>query len=266
MHKDGSVESLGNLGANSITGFAADPAGTRWMWGTTDGATSKVLVAGDGLAPRVVAQEQSQDRSLRPFGWTQVGGFIEDSPNGIGGYILFRPAYGPVQLMDPTGFAVKPIAHTSDCSFSDMASDGTIACFRKGGDQNSRTLELIGTNGSVKAIQLAMPRFSQYGNAYFSKDGRQLTVAGATNAGANGGQEQYGTDLVTTGDATIKRLPVDGVEPPGNDAACWLDDGSLIVFRPDGAAGGSAGVYRVMASGRDIQLGGRGTPIGFLSG
>lgn len=267
VHKDGSIEDLGRLGDRPPEGFMVSPDGRRWMWGTNDGQTAQVHLAGDGLAPRVVAESHENARAIRPYSWTLVGAFLADGPVGIGGYILFYPALGPVKKVDPASFSVTPVAHTDTCQFSDMARDGTIACFPGGGAQNSSSLSLIAPDGKVTTIALAMPRFTQYGDAYFSQDGRQLTVAGATSVGSSNQPEQYGTDLVTTSNASIKRLSIDGVRLSETiGALSWAADGSLVVWRPDGAAGGPAGVFLVSTSGKVIQLGGGGRPIGLISG
>jgi hypothetical protein len=267
VHRDGSVEDLGSLGSGPPNSFTVSPDGRRWMWGTFEGQTSQVHVAGDGLAARVVAEEHKDARAIMAYAWTPAGAFIVDSPVGIGGYILFNPALGPVQRVDLSSYQATPVPHTDGCAFSDMSRDGTIACFPTGGSQNSRSLSLIAANGSTKTVQLAMPRFAQDGDAYFTRDGSRLTVAGATGAGANGQSEQYGTDLVRSSDGSITRLSIAGVRPAERmQAATWLDDGSLIVYRPDGAAGGPAAVYVVGPSGSVTQLGGRGIPIGTLTG
>lgn len=127
-------------------------------------------------------------------------------------------------------------------------------------------MNLVAPNGSAKTIQLAMPRFAQDGGAYFSADGSQLTVGGAPSAGTSGQREQYGTDLVTTKDVSIRRLSTDGVRPSDElKAGTCLEDGSIIVWRPDGAAGGPPGVFVVSPGGKVTQLGGRGMPIGLMS-
>src|SRR2546421_7415144 len=75
VHRDGSVETLGTVG--TPTGFVVSPDGTRWMWSTAGvNGSSQVHLAGDGLAPRVVGQLQSQDRTLRARSWTAGGTFI----------------------------------------------------------------------------------------------------------------------------------------------------------------------------------------------
>jgi hypothetical protein len=267
IHRDGSVETLGSLGSGQPTGFAVSPDGKRWLWSTSDvNGLSQVHLAGDGLAPHVVAQLQTADKSVRAYSWTTGSAFISHQPNGIGGYILFDGPFGPVDRLDPATYTAAPV-QTGNCLFSDMAGDQTVACFPAGSDPNSRAINIVRKDGTTKTLQLAMPRFAQEGDAYFSRDGSLLSVGGAANAATNNQPEQYGTDVITTKDGSIKRLAVDGVRPSDEmQGQSWLGDGSLIVFRPDGAAGGPAGVFLVGPGGNVTQLGGRGTPIGVISG
>jgi hypothetical protein len=46
----------------------------------------------------------------------------------------------------------------------------------------------------------------------------------------------------------------------------WLADGSLVVWRPNGAAGGSAGVFIVGPGWKATQISQGGFPIGMLAG
>ena len=263
IHQDGSVEELGDLGGSGR--FAASPDGKRWMWGTHDGNQGQVHLAGNGLPPRVVAQSNTQQQTVAPYTWTPAGAFIVDTPVGIGGYILFDQAYGPVKKLDLSTFSANPVAHTDACSFSDMSGDGTIACF--GPRQNGYALLLFTPDGKQQTIQLATPRFAMVGDAFFSRDGKQLAVAGATGAGADGHPEQYGTDLVTVADASISRLAIDGVRLPSFlKWQSWLDDGSLLVWRPTRAAGGEAGVFIVSPAGKVTQIAHGGFPIGVMAG
>ena len=133
--------------------------------------------------------------------------------------------------------------------------------------QNGYALLLFTPDGKQQTIQLATPRFALVGDAYFARDGKQLAVAGATGAGADGHPEQYGTDLVTVADASISRLAIDGVRLPSFlKWQSWLDDGSLVVWRPTRAAGGEAGVFIVSPAGKVTQIAHGGFPIGVMAG
>ena len=263
IHQDGSVEELGDLGGTGR--FFASPDGKRWMWGTTIGSQGQVHLAGDGMTSRVVAQSNSQQQTIAPYTWTPVGAFLVDTPVGIGGYILFDPARGPVKKLDLTSFSATPVAHTDTCGFGDMARDGTIACFAP--RQNGYSLLLFTPDGKQQTIELATPRFALVGDAYFSRDGKQVTVAGATGAGANGSPEQFGTDVATVSDGSIRRLAIDGVRMPSFPTwQSWLDDGTLLVWRPQGAGGGAPGLFAVSPTGKVMQISQGGFPIGVLTG
>src|SRR4029077_3777961 len=137
IHRDGSVENLGSLGSTPPSGFVVSPDGKRWLWDTSDANMgSQVHLAGEGLAPRVVAQMPSGNASVHAYSWTAAGAFISHQPNGIGGYILFDSPFGPVDRMDPDKYTTTPV-QTGNCIFSDMAGDGSVACFPAGSDQNS---------------------------------------------------------------------------------------------------------------------------------
>jgi hypothetical protein len=267
IHADGSVEDLGPID-DQIFGFAASPDGSRWMWGTIDSNNQgQVHVAGTGIAPRVVAQSHQDAVSIQPFSWTPVAPFLVHAKVGIGGYILFSPANGPVEKLDSTSLTPTAMPQTDRCAFSDMARDGTIACF-SGTGQQSRGLNLIAADGKTTTIQLAVPRFAQDGDAYFSPDGKQVTVAGAESVGnAEPAQpERYGTDLILVKDASIQRLTLDGVRlAPYLQAQSWLDDGSLVVWRPDKAAGGPPGIFVVSPSGAARQISQGGFAVGVLT-
>lgn len=130
VHKDGSVEDLGRLGDRPPGEFMVSPDGRRWMWDTNGGQTTQVHVAGDGLAPRVVAGSRRcpSDRAVL----LDPGGRLPRRyASGHWRLILFDPARGPIQRLDLTSSKTSPVPYTDHCAFSDMARDGTIACFRQ---------------------------------------------------------------------------------------------------------------------------------------
>ncbi len=121
-----------------------------------------------------------------PFSWTQVGAFLANGPVGVGGYAPFGFGVNRAYRLDPLSLAAAPLPHTDECSLGDVAADGTIACFPLDVHQQSHSLSLIAPDGRAKAIELAKPRFLDHGDVFFSPDGSQLTVAGATDVGADG--------------------------------------------------------------------------------
>jgi len=261
FHRDGSVEDLGNLGPSTLNGsLRASPDGNTWLWGTFDTSFhATVFIAAKGEAPRVVEQSHDMTRAVRPFSWTKGGPTVEHGAVGIGGYILFYTATGPVDLVDPVSGTVTAVNHTSDCSFSDRATNGTVACFQHA---TQHTLSLIAPSGQVTTVALPADRFTVEGAAYFSPNEDQVVVGGATAAGP--GQEQFMTELVKTSDGSIRPLPLDGVRPAEGPWA-WLPDGSLVVYRPKFAAAGP-GVWLVGPTGTITKLAAGGDPIGGLTG
>jgi hypothetical protein len=266
IHPDGSSEALGELGTTAP--FTPSPDGKRWVWATSETqgnlTASAIHLGGDGIQPRVIETATEPYRALQPYEWTATGLFVERGAMGIGGYIPYLPATGPVDEVDVKNNSVKPVAGSEKCAFSDMAADGTVACF----PQTPHTLRLQYADGRTNDIGLATPRFNFSGDAYFDANGQQLTVGGATGQGAevaNG--EQYATDLVKTGDASISRLSLGGVRPVEfNRAGCWLPDGSLLVYRPSGSADGVPETFIYHSAGTTTTIATPGMPLGFVSG
>lgn len=260
LHRDGSVEELGNLASTTPTPIVASPDGNSWLWGTLDTNGKGTVYAGTkGASPRVVDQSTETARAVRPYSWTQRGPAIEHGAVGIGGYILFYTATGPIDLVDPASASITSLNGTTDCSFSDLATNGMNACFPHG---KGHTLSLMAAGGQVTSVALPADRFAVEGAAYFSPNGDQVIVGGATGAGA--GNERFATDLVKTSDGSITPLSLDNVRPANGEWA-WMPDGSLIVYRPQVAAAGP-GVWLVGPSGTITKLATTGEPIGVLTG
>lgn len=269
---DGTVETLGNIGTDNPNGFVPSPDGKRWLWGNSSfngqSLSSAVDESGVGLSPMVLAQETTNNQQVMPYAWTKVAPMIMEGPNGIGGYIPFSPAYGPVRRLDPGAARLTPITTPSGCNFSDLSADGTVACFPNRSSGPTPEVEIVPPSGSSRIISLSLPRFRLLGDAYFSPDGKLLTVAGAEGLPMqpNGGSERYGLDLITVADGSIRRFGPDGLRPSEQlGAASWLPDGSLVLWRPAGAAGGDAGTYVVSPDGRATRISSYGPPIGLLT-
>src|SRR6184192_1638321 len=167
LHQDGSAEELGNLGTNALGGaVVASPDGNTWLWGTLDTNGKGIVYAGTkGASPRVVDQSTETARAVRPYSWTQRGPAIEHGAVGIGGYILFYTATGPIDLVDPASASITSLNGTTDCSFSDLATNGMNACFPHG---KGHTLSLMAAGGQVTSVALPADRFAVEGAAYFS--------------------------------------------------------------------------------------------------
>jgi hypothetical protein len=264
VKRDGSIETL--LSQYTGDGIAVNPEGTQWLWSTYtnngDNVHSQIHLAGDGIEPRIVEDSTEPHRVLGPRSWTAQGVFVVHSPMGIGGYIPFMPAFGPVDRLDPNTWKATADPRTSACAFSDAAADGTIACFTTDQTGNSRQLALIRSDGSKLTIELPSPQFNRSGDAYFDPTASKVTVAGAVgNAPAN---EQFTTDLVAKSDASLNPAPISGVRPAMGHQS-WLPDGSLVLWRPAGAAGGDPGLYVIDPAGHQTFIPVSGAPVGYLA-
>jgi hypothetical protein len=264
LKRDGSVETL--VSPFTGRGLLTNADGTKWIWSTYsssgDNVHSQVYLAGDGLQPRVIEDVTEAHRSLAPMSWTAQGVFISHRPLGIGGYIPFSPAFGPVDRLDPNTWKATADPRTSACAFSDSASDGTIACFTVARTGSSHQLALIRSDGSKLTIELPSPQFRLSGDAYFDPAGSRVTVAGAVgDAPAN---EQFTTDLVAKSDASLNPAPIIGVRPAMGRQS-WLPDGSLVLWRPAHAAGGDPGLYIIDPTGHQTFIPVSGEPVGYLA-
>jgi hypothetical protein len=260
LHSNGSVETL--LASFSESRLIVNPEGTRWIWRTYqaggDTVHSQVFLGGDNLSPRVIEDSTERQRVLEPYSWTAQGVFVEHSPMGIGGYIPFAPAFGPVDRLDPTTWIVSADPRTSACSFSDRAADGTIACFTQ--TQDSRQLTLVRLDGGKQTIQLAKPIFNLSGDAFFNPTASRLTVVGAVGTPP---AEQFTTELASSTDGSLTPAAEAGVRIAMGPQS-WLPDGSLVLWRPQGAAGGSPGLYVAPSTGATTFIPVSGTPVGYL--
>jgi hypothetical protein len=282
IRRDGSVETLGTAGhaPNGIGGLVPSPDGRQWLWAsqTADSTSQSVYLAGDSLATRTVATF-AYPTVLEAYAWTSQGIFLDSLPMDYFGYRPFNTtfgAFGGVRRLDPNSGTIQLVATPSQCVFSDEAADGTIACFPTSSGYlvpNRHALRIVASTGHVDDLSLAVPRFNYVGDAYFSRDGSILTVAGASGVGdnspssgsANPKPEEYGTDLVRTADASIARFGPTGTRPAMGTQS-WLPDGRLVLWRPD-SVGGTPGLYVLdpQGTGQGAEIEVSGTPIGYLT-
>jgi hypothetical protein len=262
---DGSVEDLGSLGTDSAGVIVPSPDGTRWLWSTYvtngDRVHSQVHLGGDGIQARVVEDVTDTHRVLEPYSWTARGAFVQHMPMGIGGYILFSPAFGPVDRLDPSTWTVTPDTRTTNCSFSDEASNGTIACFSHNNSQPGGQFMLLGASGSRKAFDLPRPLYTVYGDAYFNPTNSKVSVGGSAAQGFQG--ERFGTGLVNIADGSFSSFGPSGVRPAMGGQS-WLPDGRFVAWRPRQAAGGAPGLYVLDASGNGPFIATSAGPVGWL--
>jgi hypothetical protein len=280
--ENGSAETLEPPGTlTGIGGLVSSPDGASWLWAsqTSDTTSQSIHIGGDAAATRRVATF-AYPTVLTPFAWTSQGIFLDSLPMDFMGYRPFNTtfgAFGGVRLLDPAKGTIEPITAPADCFFSDEANGGMIACFPADAHQlvpNRHALRIVNSNGKVMTLPLSVPRFNYVGDAYFSPDETILTVAGATGVGAyypgsatvNTKPEQYGTDLVATGNASIWRFGPTGTRPAMGRQS-WLPDGHLVLWRPD-AFGGAPGLYILDPHGTGVgpELEVTGIPVGYLTG
>jgi hypothetical protein len=266
----GTVETLGSL-AGSADGAVVSPDGQHWMTATltsdASGVTSQLVLGTRGGADRVVARLTAQDRHLTPFRWTAAGPIYQHAVMGVGGYILFGDgASGSTYRFDAASGQVSTVLGTSDasdCRLADLAADGTIACVRS---MPSLSLAVLSPGGHVVEMPLPRPAFNQYGAVSFLPgSGQRLVIGGATSAGSDGTPERYEIYLFDAGSRQLRPFGPAGLRPVAGPSS-WLPDGSLLTYRPEGAAGGSPGIYVVQPDGSARKVLSSGTPLGVIAG
>lgn len=282
LQRDGTLRVL-DAAPNTMVGIGgliASPDGKQWVWAaqTSDTTSQSLYMAGDNLPTRKLATF-TYATVLQAYAWTHQGIFLDSLPPDFNGYRPFNTtfgAFGGVRRLDPSSGSITLIS-AQDCAFSDQSPDGSLACFPRLPNYLFPTrhmVRIINSNGAATDLTLAVPRFNYVGDAYFSPDGSQLTVAGATGVGNDFLQnvnpspkpEEYGTDLIQTADASIKKFGPVGTRPAMGTNS-WLPDGRLVLWRSD-SFGGSPGLYvldlRGTGEGPEIVV--SGDPIGYLTG
>jgi hypothetical protein len=267
MQEDGSVVDQGPMDP-AVGRIVPSPDGRRWLWSTyaASGTAlhSSVYLGGEGLQPRIVEDMTEANRVLAPFSWTSRGAFVVHSPQGIGGYILFDVAYGPVDRLDPVTWHVTAETSSNDCAFSDEAIDGTMMCFPRGGGQRTWTFALVAPTGSQRTVSLPRPQYTQFGDAYFDPTGTLVALGGASSAGADGKPEQYSSGQVIVATGALNPIGPSGVRP-AMGSQCWLPDGRLVLWRPVNAAGGPPGIFVVDRDGNAAFIASKGVPVGQIT-
>ena len=270
LRPDGAVVTLGTLRGFDVTRVTISPDGQQWLWAISSQSggqlTSKLLLGSKADPKRPVADltAGTEPRVLRPYRWEAAGPVYQSSATGLGGYILFDGTTGPSWRLDPVSGRSTSILDGTTCTIGDLAPDGTIACFRHG---DTTALEVLSPGGHVVEMPLTRPAFFHYGAISFkpAAEATTLVLGGATGVGAAGAEEQYQTYLVDARMRTLKPFGPAGLRP-GDGSWTWLSDGSLIAYRPVGAAGGDPGIYRISKAGWAKKVSASGIPIGVLNG
>jgi hypothetical protein len=198
-------------------------------------------------------------RAQQPLLWTNQGPVVSEEPLGIGGYVLFRRTFGPTGVLDMSGRSVRPLTDAS-CAFSDMATDGSIACVLNGREaaNNGGPVTLRVTRTGRTPLEIALPAaVQQAGAALFSPDGKTLTLASSPARGE--GDEQITIELVDVASGARHAFGAAGLMP-----VAWLADGRLVAVRLPGVGGGDAGTYVLDSDGTATLISAASTVIGVL--
>ena len=270
LRRSGVVETLGRLPGYSAGPIVVSPDGRYWLWSVYSssgaGVSSKLMLSRRGGPDRAVAQQTTtaEPRVLQPYRWGPAGPIYQSSAMGLGGYILFGEyTTGPTWRLDPDTGQTTQLLDGVSCPLADLDANGTIACFSR---DDGGSLAVLSPDGHTVQMPLPRPAFTQRGAVSFKpgSGATGLVIGGATGAGADGGQEQFETDLVEVRDRTLRRFGPAGLRP-GDGSWTWLPDGSLISYRPARARGGDPGVYVVAPDGTARKVFPSGVPVGVLT-
>ena len=269
LENGGVVVDLGDLGDDPDTlvrGLVASPDGRRWMWAAVSQDQSgtvhdTIRLGGDGLAPRTLLTRTETASALQPVAWTAAGAVVADEPLGIGGYVLFRREFGPTSLIDPAGGGLTPLL-ADDCAYSDSLATGVSACIADGREgvhgAAPVSLHLVSRQGGLLTVSLPGD-VAQAGDAWFSPDGRRLTLA-TSPALADQSEVIHCLILDVQTAQTVGGCP-DGLSPAG-----WVAPDHFAAFRTPGTGGGESGTFVVGGDGTAVRISTASTVVGVGSG
>lgn len=265
---EGTVTELGQLPAPYLQlwgPIVLSPDGSAWAWASVtssaSGSDSTVYI---GSGPVLRSTPEDGHRVLRLVVWNASGLVFEHAVTGLGGNYHFEFTTGPAELYDPVSGARRSLTDAG-CYFAAMAEDGTIACrVATPTFAATRTLRIIHPDGLKIEVPLPYPTFNEAGDISFRPGvaARELAIGGLVGGG-DGAPDEYQTDLVDVATGSIHAF-APGLRP-GGGAWSSLPDGSLLCYRPAGAAGGSPGVYVVAPDGSARPVTSSGIPVGVIS-
>jgi hypothetical protein len=265
LTRAGVLYDLGTLAGSTSTGPLLSPDGKLWVWSADqwDQSTgiyhSSVSAGPVGKPGAIVERSDDQGRDLRPFNWGARGAVVEHGAVGIGGYFVFYNATGPVDVVDAAAGSASGLAFdASRCSFSDVSSDGQVACITAAA---APALKVFAGGQARSTLALPQPTYRLAGAAYFQPgSSTQLVVGGAQGAGPP--HERLQTALADLVTGSLKAVGPPNARPaPG--PWCWMPDGSLILEVPAYSAGPNPGTYLVRPDGSSTRIA-AGTPVGVL--
>jgi hypothetical protein len=243
LEPDGKVHALENIGAiplEEMSGLAESPDGAQWIYSVVtwnsgySESTSRLYVGSAGSSPRLVATLTRADSAGGGYAvlrWDATGVLLGTALQNVGGagpFISEGYEFESVVQLDPsTGAISAPL--TSSCRFSDVASDGTIACV------SGTSIKVLHPDGTVTAIEASG---RAVGRVAFAGDSSTLTycVANDTSDGS-WADTLYVVDL-DAGTPVPKALSATnglGNIIEGADAAAWTDvvSGQTLVATTD---------------------------------
>jgi hypothetical protein len=244
LHMDGTSDDVGSgmptstaPGPTSVpVRTLVSPDGTQWIWGqivtqSGNSVTSKITLAGIGATPRAVAQAVEDNHALEPYRWALATPLITHGAIGVGGYILFNPAYGQVDELDLATGKQTPIG-PADASAVDLASNGAKAYIEV---NPGTTMKLLTVNGpGQRGLSATLPASGQAGGVMFDAGSNHLVFA--TSPGNGPPHERLETNILDL-NSGARTKPAD-MRP-----AMWLPDGRLVEFRTSSDGDGVPGTY-----------------------
>jgi hypothetical protein len=268
LHQDGGTTDLGGgMPSTSAPGPTSvpvralvSPDGSRWIWSTmtnqANSVTSHVWLGADGQAPREVAKATEDSRSLQPYSWTLANPLIVHQANGIGGYILFNEAHGPVEQLDLATGTQRPVGPPSigaggTVTVVDLAANGAVAY-----TQTQGSAGFVVVNGpGQRGLSADVPSSNQTGGLLFDAGSNHLVYATAPAGGPP--HQRFETDIIDLNSGAKQKFGPADLRP-----AAWLPDGRLVEFRTPSDGVGSPGTYLVSLDGSATQVSSYDTFIG----
>lgn len=237
LHRDGTVETLTNLGTESYLGphlgnWVFSPDGTQWLWTEWNFNDAEALMhsvlhlTSLGGGDRIIEVLDSATRIVVAYGWNEGGPLVVHELWGIGGNSpLGFGAMGDVYLLNTASGTLTLLWPESPCRLYARAADGTIACI-----EDKYTLKIGKPPNLDISIPLNRTRFAAAGGISF-KPGPEATVLSIIGCAFSDPRGWYNcsTDLVDTRTGDIWRFGPDGLTASG-----WLPDGNLLAHNiPD---------------------------------